>query len=405
MPLSSLLRQTGGLLLRPQLTAYTRAKEALPAFGRLNLFPGVDIYTAAKRAIATPAKAEESYPRSGATREWEVSSPPGTVGGAQTTAPTYTAPAPTPAPTYPSFEEQIAKSKASAEEQIPASYEPIFAELDRQIGLLPEQKVEFERGIEALVGPQRGVVETERAGGVRRLEAAGEEEKGRAASSLRDLEQDIRNQLQARAIYFGSVGAADSSAPVMASEAITREGLKARSGVLNVRNQSLNQIALKIQDVNDLASTQLQKIESWKAGKLYDIGQWAVKRLDELKGAKGEVVTQAKTDLTNRLQQLDDTVTDYRQSIDLWKMQRQADLEDWARELQARAQYTTTTPTQYKIIQDDFGRVFAINPYNPTETIDLTGYISSSGTQEEEEKKGILGGLRDLILGTQPTGQ
>jgi len=176
-----------------------------------------------------------------------------------------------------------------------------------------------------------------------------------------------------------------------------------------VRNQALNQVSLKIQDVNDLASTQLQKIEGWKAGKLYDIGQWAYNRLNELGSAKAQASTQeqqtinqeianTQTDLTNRLRQLDDAVTNYRQSIESWQMQRQADLEDWAKKLQMSAQYTPATAGGYEAAKLSFstttnpltGESWRIgqNPYTG-EIVWSQQVYPAAGAEEEEEPTGL----------------
>jgi hypothetical protein len=420
--LGSLLTTALSTALEPGLEAYRWAKLKTP-LGKVNLLPGTDIITGVRRALGEPIGAYREFPITykdiADIQGWRKE---GTVEGTQATpppayqTPTYTAP--TPTPSFPSFEEQVAalrtgeKTRAQefqTEEQkrIAAAYEPIFAELDRQVGLLPEQRAEFAGGVEQLVGTQRAGVETERMGGVRRLEAAGEEEKGRAKSTLRDLEQDIRNQLQARAIYFGSIGAAESSAPLMASEAITKAGLKARSGVLTARNQALNQIALKVQDVNDLASTQLQKIEQFKAEKLYEVSQWGINRLNELGTAKAQAtgqqqqainqaISNTQTDLTNRLRQLDDAVTTYRQSIDAWKMQRQADLEDWAKDIQMRAQYTSTTSPAYNQARQYFNTLFSTGRLDLGQARDATqaiygidplGGLELTPEQERERKE------------------
>jgi hypothetical protein len=395
--LGSLLTTALSTALEPGLEAYRWAKLKTP-LGKVNLLPGTDIITGVRRALGEPIGAMEFPIIPGVLGTPKVAEPEGTVAGTQATpppayqTPTYTAP--TPTPSFPSFEEQVAKLRTEA--QASETYDPIFAELDKQIGLIPEWRAEMEKGIEQLVGTQRAGVETERMGGVRRLEAAGEEEKGRAKSTLRDLEQDIRNQLQARAIYFGSIGAAESSAPLMASEAITKAGLKARSGVLTARNQALNQIALKIQDVNDLATTQLQKIEEWKGTKLYEIGQWAYNRLSELGTTKGQAATQQKQEIAQRLQQLDDAVTTYRQSIDAWKMQRQADLEDWAKGIQMRAQYTSTTSPAYNQARQYFDTLFSTGRLDLGQARDATqaiygidplGGLELTPEQERERKE------------------
>jgi hypothetical protein len=96
------------------------------------------------------------------------------------------------------------------------------------------------------------------------------------------------------------------------------------------------------------------------------------------------------------LRQLDDAVTTYRQSIDAWKMQRQADLEDWAKDIQMRAQYTSTTSPAYNQARQYFNTLFSTGRLDLGQARDATqaiygidplGGLELTPEQERERKE------------------
>lgn len=296
---------------------------------------------------------------------------------------------------------------AASRDRISSEFDPIFGELDRQIGLLPEQRQAYEKQIVDLATSQRESAERERGRNVEKLDLAKEEEKDTAKKSVRDLEEDIRNQLEARSIFFGNLGAGDSSAPLVASEAIAKEGLKARSNILGIRNKALNALEQKKADVNNLATEQFAKIDEFKSTKLFEIGQFFQDQLTKLKTAKAnaqgekarainDVIFGLQSQFIARAQQLEDTVLNYKASVQQWQLQRTAELEDFQTRLAVSARYSSTSPSTYKLIQDDFGNVVAIDPRNPTQPVEVIGDLGTFG-QEPEEEQGILGRLGVLF--------
>jgi hypothetical protein len=320
----------------------------------------------------------------------------------------------TPTPTYyeppqgPSQSEEEARAAYEEEMRsgISAAYQPIFTELDKQIGLLPTQRQEFEQGIESLAGTQKTGVELQRKAGETALEGQKVAETAQAAGSLRDLEEDLRNQIRAWAVSLGGRGAGESSAPGMASEIVTRGGLKARAKVLSARDLALNQIAMKIQDVNNLASQELNKVEQWKSTNLMNIAQWATNRLNELGTAKAnassaqqnainQLIQNTHEEFITRLRQLEDNYTQYKSSVSLWQQQRAGDLEDYKTKLGLAAKYTSTTKPTYADALKSFSTLYStgqtigdarqatINTYG----IDPLAGLTLTSKKEEKEKQ------------------
>lgn len=256
-------------------------------------------------------------------------------------------------------EERVRALQAQQRAEISKAWEPIFAELDRQIGTLPGQKAGYEEQVGTLATSQKAGAEASRVQGVQTLEGAKTQEETRAKTSIRDLEQDIRNQLEAKATYFGNLGAGDSSAVGRASEAVTKSGLKAKSTILSGRDEAISTIDAKIGDVNNLATEQNRKIDEWKSTKLFEISETFNNQVNQLNMAKAnasaekqkaisDIIFGLEQQLMSKLGQLDDAVVNYKSSIATWQQQRAAELEDYGKKLAMSATYSGGSDNQYK---------------------------------------------------------
>lgn len=266
----------------------------------------------------------------------------------------------------------LKKQKKEARKGISKSFDPIFKELDRQLGALPGRKAEYEGQLNSLAEGQSADVEAERVKNVNALESSKGTVETQSKSSMRELEEDVRNQLKAKANYFGALGS-DSSAVGQASEAVTKAGLKSKASILSVRDQALNEIGGKITDINTLAGEQDRKVDEWKRTKLFELGQTFNDKLDSLNAERAnadatkeraidDMIKGLNSQFVGRLQQLDDAVTNYKTSINTWAMQRQADLEDYATKLGLSSAYNTSgTADKFRYFTDNFGNQIRLN--------------------------------------------
>jgi hypothetical protein len=299
----------------------------------------------------------------------------GKVLGATTTA-QRTA---TPTSTFdPEAESRAAADRARAEtegnisrerEAIAGEFDPIFGELDRQIGMLPQQKQELETQLANLAGIQKEGVTASEARGITELDKSGETEKATAKSSLRNLEEDVRNLLQAKQFYFGSVGAGDSSATGQASEAVSKGALRARGGVLAARDSGLALIETKKQDVRSLAGEQSRKIDEWKSEKMFGIAQEFQEKTNQLNMAKAnatgakakainDVIRGLSQDLSQQLRSLDDRTYQFKSSVANWQMQREAELEDYKTKLSLTQSYSSAAGPKYSDALNSFTKIY-----------------------------------------------
>lgn len=229
--------------------------------------------------------------------------------------------------------------------------DPIFRSLDQRLGNLAGRRAADEGFISQNVLAQQDIAERERARGIRSLESSQEKEQQKGKRALRDLEQDIRNSLEATQRFLGARGAGDSSATGQASEALSKQALKARGGIMESRDQALAEIELRKQDVNDLAANELSNIERWKSDSLAALGREYNDLRDRLESGLAQAdserariiqdrLDQADQNLVSRLQQLDDATLNYKSGVTQWAMQRQAAMEDFQTQLAISSQFT-----------------------------------------------------------------
>lgn len=225
------------------------------------------------------------------------------------------------------MEEQRKRSEKQARE-IGTAWNPVFESLDQQLGSIPVRQAEYQGRIAESTDAQLSDVEASRARSTESLE----KEKARG---LRNLEDDIRNQMEVAGTKIGIAGAGSSSAVGQASEALARVGQKARGSLLEGVNEQLTSI-------NNLAAQERSKIGQWKQDKLGEIVSFFQNKMDELsfqkanaqkerKVAVEELIRDAQNQFVSALSGLDSEIRTYAQQVDTWEKQRQAELEDYAR--------------------------------------------------------------------------
>jgi hypothetical protein len=163
------------------------------------------------------------------------------------------------------MEEQRKKAEKQARE-IGTAWNPVFESLDQQLGSIPVRQAEYQGRIAESTDAQLSDVEASRARSTESLET----EKARG---LRNLEDDIRNQMEVAGTKIGVAGAGSSSAVGQASEALARVGQKARGSLLEGVNEQLTSI-------NNLASQERSRIGQWKQDKLGEIVSFFQNKMD-----------------------------------------------------------------------------------------------------------------------------
>jgi hypothetical protein len=271
--------------------------------------------------------------------------------------------------------------------EISSAYDPVFSELDRRLGLLPEQMEPLKKQVGELASYQTGEAGLAKERGLESLATEERGEVSRSAGTLRDLSANIRNLLEvAQNLYGGS-----SAVPAVAT-GIGKEATEARGGVLETRDEALRQIQSKATDVEKTFGQQLEKIDLWKSNQLMDITREFEARRDEIEGQKvGASQEKAQnlanlemkifTDAQQRLANLDQAVNQYKLNMQTWREQREGELQDYIAKLQATAKYT---PSQYSYNLPD------ISGQQKTTTPPITYTGKQAGASEEDIWKNWL---------------
>jgi len=264
--------------------------------------------------------------------------------------------------------QKAAEDKARLEEQtrsdINAEYEPVFAELDRRLGSLPGQKQADEDFISGSAADQASQIALQK-------DQSTKEATGNAAKTVRDLEENTNNLINAQLMRLGA--GADGSAGLYGSEIITRAGTRERGNVLNQRDQILS-------NISNIANQEANKIETWKKTKLYEATQFYNSKIDEISGQKAQAgsdkaraLTELRkglaTDYINRVRELDDQVSSWKSGIQQWQIERQSSLEDAKSSIGSAG----STKLSFKTLPD--GSVVGLNPYTG-EQVSTTGGLA-----------------------------
>ncbi len=299
--------------------------------------------------------------------------------------------------------------------EITSSYDDIFRQLDSLLAQYPSQREEMLGYVENMAEAQRGLAGSEKERALSELSAQEEKQRGLAKSSLRDLDEDIRNSLMAAGRYLGIRGAGDSSSSSLASEALSRAGQKARSGVLSTRDQAIAEIGKRADEVNRIAKEQLLNVEQFKASKAMEIMNFFQNKTEALEAerrnataergrALAQIIQNTQGQFIEAIRNLDAETRNYKQSIDLWQAQRTAEMEDYAQKLAAQKSYSGPTSGSYNQALSLFDSLVSRGiPSEQARQIanEQTGIFLPEGLQVRENEYGGIGSPSELFLGAE----
>lgn len=142
-------------------------------------------------------------------------------------------------------------------------------------------------------------------------------------SSLKDLSGNMRNLFQAGNIYLGSRGASDSSAANQYAFALTKEGSKARAGILAEANSRIN-------NIKDIYDTEVNRIQTDLTGRLGEISDWFYSAQQNLKGSLASAGLNKEKDLQSLSENLYNQAVGYLSQIQQEASGKKQALEQWA---------------------------------------------------------------------------
>jgi len=267
--------------------------------------------------------------------------------------------------------------KQAVRSGITAQYQPVFAELDRRLGLIPGEETGLKKTVEDLYSTMSGQAEAYGTAPKGSIELArGKAETG-AKETLRDLAEAGQGALGAVQKIYG----ASSVSPVIQGQ-MTRELSKQRADILGQRDEAFAELNLKITEVDSMIASEKSKIDMWKTTELQKIGEEIRSRTDQINAQKVGASTEKAANLTalemqifqnaqQRLLNLDNQISEYTMSLDLYKEKTQTDLANYGEQLKLMSQYQ----------QPDYG--FNLADLTPAQAQQI-----SSGTGEDFDWRG-----------------
>lgn len=213
---------------------------------------------------------------------------------------------------------------------INSGYDQYFSSLDKQLGLLPEQQKNYEDQVGTQFNSQSGSLKTGQDNTLADLTNVENKTNANRVNSLRDLEDNIRNQIQAGNTYLGARGAGDSSASNMLSFAYTQLGNKQRSGIMRDANQSLADIGLRKNQVVNTYNDQMKQLNEWKSNQILSIAQQINQARQQIEQARASGYVEKGQALAGLNQQLMQNAFAKLQQIDAQAANFQSGLQNWA---------------------------------------------------------------------------
>lgn len=265
---------------------------------------------------------------------------------------------------YSSYADFEAKQNAFREQQtgmINSQFGEYFSNLDRQIGLLPEEQATQEAKVGNLAtGSQADITLGQQQTG-QTIDTGIANAQQNKSTSLRDLEGDMRSSLFAGNQYLGARGAGDSSAADMYKFAISKQANKAKSGVLQTFNKTLGELDQKKVDLQNITNSEMTKLKTWKDNALLDVTKYINDKKDALQNlisqgridqatALRELNTTIYNQAQSRLQAIEQQATAFSQSMQQWATQRAASLDDYKLQLTKSAQFSVPDVIQSEMM-------------------------------------------------------
>lgn len=202
-----------------------------------------------------------------------------------------------------------------------------FSYLDQQAGMLPETQRNLESQVNNLFTSNTSSINTGLTDTLENLDTSNKNITSNKVSSLRELDQDMINQLRAGNVYLGARGAGDSSAANQFSYALTKVGSQNRAGILKQANQLYAQVDTQINQAKRAAQDQLQQLNTWKNNQLLQIAQY-------IQGLRGQIDEQKANYIQGRLAQIDQQGAAYKQMLTQWVLERSQTLAQVKTQLQ-----------------------------------------------------------------------
>ena len=219
------------------------------------------------------------------------------------------------------------------------NYDQVYSALDEYAGLIPTQQTAREQSVNNLYNSQQNEINTAMGGSLGALDGARNNVATNQAKSVRDLQENMRNMLQAGNIQLGIGGAGDSSAANMYAYALSKQAGRNSADISNQASSQYGQIDAQAQQIRATADDNLAKLNTWKADNLNSVLTWAQDQVSQIRqqrisatGQKAAALAAAEAGIIQNaltsLQNMDSQIATWKQGIQSWAANRMATLDD-----------------------------------------------------------------------------
>ncbi len=249
----------------------------------------------------------------------------------------------------------------------------VFQDLDKLAGTSSEWKENMKAQVENLAEGQKAEAGSSKETAQTKITGAETSETQKTEKTLRELAENARMLMDRMSALYGGGSPAEA---VMTG--IGKQVSKLRGEALTARDAVLSELNQKSLDVDRTFDEQIGNIGRWKDQKLLEIGEKVQGWLNEIATQKANVRASMKESALaaarNELANLQSMKTQYEYTMDTWREQRKAELEDYKTKLDLAAQYTASTGGTTNIsdlikIVDSSGQPMTINYGGQTVTL------------------------------------
>ena len=262
-------------------------------------------------------------------------------------------------------------------------------------GLIPQQQQQREQGIQNMYGSQVGEIQGARDSAMAGLDVSKQQVAQRQAKSVRDLQENMRNLLQAGNIQLGVGGAGDSSAKDMLSFALSKAAGRSGADISNQAQAMYTDIDMQGNQIKATYDDNLAKLATWRDTNLSEVTKWAQEMLMNIesqkataRGQQAQALAANETNIINnalsRLQQIDDQVSYWNKGIQEWALNRMAQIDDAKAKISGYGKYTPGQITAQELQGlGDFSTITnnTLLGYNPwsKQKDEMTNFLSNYG--------------------------
>ena len=163
------------------------------------------------------------------------------------------------------------------------------------------------------------------------------------AKTLRDVQQDLINALQAGQVYLGGMGAGSSSAVDRLSGALGKAANRRTTDVSNQFQGIMSDIDLQKQNLQSIYDDQQSQLNQWKNSQINNIATWIQQQRQSIMNTKGQVDAQMNMQILDaarqQLAQVDQQTAALNNNLQNWVAQKSNSIDQYVSQIQQLGQY------------------------------------------------------------------